>query len=34
MKVDAANAAAKMQEDIWLSDEREEVYLHTETFGW
>lgn len=34
MKVDVANAVAEMQADIWLSDEREEVYLHTESFGW
>ena len=34
MKVDVANAVAKMQNDIWISDEREEVYLHTESFGW
>lgn len=34
MKVDVANAAAKMQTDIWGGGEREEVYLHTESFGW
>ncbi|KAL7270921.1 hypothetical protein RUND412_006354 [Rhizina undulata] len=34
MKVDVANAVADMQTDIWASDEREEVYLHSETFGW
>jgi len=34
MKVDVANAVAEMQADIWKSDEREEVYLHTESFGW
>lgn len=34
MKVDVANAVAEMQDDIWISDEREEVYLHTESFGW
>ncbi|TGZ76664.1 hypothetical protein EX30DRAFT_399121 [Ascodesmis nigricans] len=34
MKVDVANAAAEMQDDIWISELREEVYLHTETFGW
>jgi hypothetical protein len=34
MKVDVSNAVAEMQNDIWISDEREEVYLHTESFGW
>ncbi|KAH0606914.1 uncharacterized protein H6S33_002902 [Morchella sextelata] len=34
MKVDVANAVAKMQPDIWACEEREEVYLHSETFGW
>lgn len=34
MKVDVANAVAEMQDDIWISEEREEVYLHTESFGW
>jgi hypothetical protein len=34
MKIDVANAVAEMQTDCWMSDEREEIYLHTETFGW
>lgn len=34
MKVDVSNAVAEMQSDIWISDDREEVYLHTESFGW
>lgn len=34
MKVDVSNAVADMQEDIWESEKREEVYLHTESFGW
>ncbi|KAI5804532.1 ferric reductase NAD binding domain-containing protein [Geopyxis carbonaria] len=43
MKVDVANAVADMQSDIWMGGggelgaggvEREEVYLHTESFGW
>jgi len=34
MKVDVANAVADMQSDIWVCEEREEIYLHSETFGW
>jgi hypothetical protein len=34
MKVDVANAVAAMQSDIWACEEREEIYLHSETFGW
>ena len=36
MKIDVSNAVAGLQHDIWRRDnqDREEVYLHTETFGW
>lgn len=36
MKIDVSNAVASLQHDIWRRDnqDREEVYLHTETFGW
>ncbi|CAZ81963.1 unnamed protein product [Tuber melanosporum] len=34
MKVDVANAVADMQSDIWACEQREEIYLHSETFGW
>lgn len=34
MKIDVANAVADMQPDIWACKQREEVYLHCETFGW
>jgi len=36
MKIDVSNAVAGLQHDIWRREnqDREEVYLHTETFGW
>ncbi|KAF8451751.1 ferric reductase NAD binding domain-containing protein [Kalaharituber pfeilii] len=36
MKIDVSNAVASLQMDIWRKENmnREEVYLHTETFGW
>lgn len=36
MKIDVSNAVAGLQMDIWRKEnlEREEVYLHTETFGY
>ncbi|KAF8424206.1 ferric reductase like transmembrane component-domain-containing protein [Tirmania nivea] len=36
MKIDVSNAVARLQHDIWRREnqDREEVYLHTETFGW
>ncbi|KAI5793684.1 ferric reductase NAD binding domain-containing protein [Peziza echinospora] len=36
MKIDVSNAVASLQHDIWRKEnvDREEVYLHTETFGW
>ena len=36
MKIDVSNAVASLQHDIWrrTNQDREEVYLHTETFGY
>lgn len=34
MKVDVSNAVASLQTDIWATPGREEVYFHSETFGW
>ncbi|RPA79582.1 hypothetical protein BJ508DRAFT_240538 [Ascobolus immersus RN42] len=34
MKVDVTNAVAGLQRDVWAVEGREEVFLHTETFGY